>query len=187
MASKNAGCISVAGWHIDLTTGELRQGDQIQRLGPKTTAVLACLAERAGEVISKEDLLASVWPDVAVTDYVLWSCISDLRRALGTRTRSSRTLETLPRRGYRLTADVVVHHAADDADDAEGESQAGRGPELLPGRERPLIEDRVQEDIAVASRLWSLTVLAVAAGAGFWLATRTCARNSRECSARAGE
>ncbi len=170
---KVSGCISLAGWNIDLVSGELRQGDRRQRLGPKTTAVLACLAERAGEVVSKEELLARVWPKVAVTDYVLWTCISELRRALGTRTRSSRTLETLPRRGYRLTTEVVTHGSLGSS---QPKPQPGPGSDLATKRARPFFGSSDLGEAGPASPYWLLAMLAGAIAAGFWLAARSRSR-----------
>jgi protein kinase/serine/threonine-protein kinase len=69
-------------------------------------AVLVRLADEAGRVVSKEELLEAVWPETYVTDDAVWRCITELRQALGDRTRDPRFIETLPRRGYRLVAAV---------------------------------------------------------------------------------
>jgi len=58
------------------------------------------LWERRGVLVSKDDLIAAVWTDVAVTDESLSQCISDIRRALGT--EAAHLLRTVPRRGYVL-------------------------------------------------------------------------------------
>ena len=70
-------------------------------LRPQTSAVLRHLAEAEGGVVSKEDLLARVWPEVIVGEDSLYRCISELRGAIGDERRT--VLRTVPRRGYRLT------------------------------------------------------------------------------------
>lgn len=72
-------------------------------LRPQSARVLDYLAARAGEVVTRDEIFAEVWPDTAVTDDSLTQCIGDIRRALGDSGR--RVLETIPRRGFRLHAD----------------------------------------------------------------------------------
>ncbi|MFM9942631.1 MAG: winged helix-turn-helix domain-containing protein [Hyphomicrobiaceae bacterium] len=69
-------------------------------LRPKTFEVLRHLAENPGRVISKDELLEAVWPDVTVTDDVITHCISEARRAMGA--DGLTLIETVPRRGYML-------------------------------------------------------------------------------------
>ncbi len=72
------------------------------RVKPKAMAVLVALAQRPGEVVSRAEIFAAVWPDQAVTDDVLTTCLVELRRALVDDARSPRYIETIPRRGVRL-------------------------------------------------------------------------------------
>jgi DNA-binding winged helix-turn-helix (wHTH) protein len=82
------------------------------RLEPRVMAVLTELARHHGRVVSRQELLETIWPDVVVTEYTLNRCIYRLRRALdgvagnGAGARSD-LIETLPKRGYRLLADVT--------------------------------------------------------------------------------
>ena len=69
--------------------------------------VLALLASRAGQVVSKEEINAAVWSGDAVEDTALAHCVSEIRRAFGDDPRKPRYIETLPKRGYRLIAPVV--------------------------------------------------------------------------------
>jgi len=71
-------------------------------LRPKSYRLLEVLCERRGELVSKDDLVREVWPDVFVSDDSLAHCVSDIRRALGL--HAARLLRTVPRRGYMLTA-----------------------------------------------------------------------------------
>ena len=68
--------------------------------------VLVRLAEHAGEVVSREAFDESVWRDAVVTDDSLTWCISELRRTFGEQASNPRFIETIPKRGYRLVADV---------------------------------------------------------------------------------
>lgn len=82
-----------------------REGELVH-VKPKTMDVLVCLAERAGEVVSREELLQRVWQDAHVTDDVITQAIAALRRALRDDRRQPSVLETVPRRGYRLLPPV---------------------------------------------------------------------------------
>lgn len=87
---------------FDPNSGMLKTPDGAPvNLRPQTLAVLRRLAEAQGGVVSKEDLLARVWPDVIVGEDSLYRCISELRSAIGDDRRI--VLRTVPRRGYRLT------------------------------------------------------------------------------------
>ena len=68
--------------------------------------VLVLLAEHAGQVIAKERLIHTVWPDTFVTDDVLTRAISELRRVFGDDVKESRFIQTIPKSGYRLIARV---------------------------------------------------------------------------------
>lgn len=103
---------------LDPVSGELRGGTSCQRLEPKVVEVLLVLVEKAGEVVDKEEILARVWGETAVTDDVLWRCIRRLRKAFGDSARHPRFLETLPRRGYRwlVPAEVAAPSAPEPRD-----------------------------------------------------------------------
>jgi DNA-binding winged helix-turn-helix (wHTH) protein/TolB-like protein len=76
------------------------------RLEPKLMQVLVCLAARPGEVVSKEELMRTVWADTFVTDDVLTRAISELRRVLGDDAKQPSVIETIARGGYRIIAAV---------------------------------------------------------------------------------
>jgi DNA-binding winged helix-turn-helix (wHTH) protein len=67
---------------LDLDRDCLLLDDSEIILRPKTFAVLHFLVENSGRLVSKEDLFAAVWPNIAVTDDVLVQSIGELRRAL---------------------------------------------------------------------------------------------------------
>src|SRR5262245_60240998 len=87
---------------LDLTRGCLRQADQDIPLRPKTFEVLRHLAQNSGQLVSKQELLETVWPRVVVSDDSLMQCIRELRQKLGR--DGHRLIKTVPRRGYLLDA-----------------------------------------------------------------------------------
>ncbi len=97
----------LAEWLIQPAAGTATCGSRAVRLEPKVMAVLVYLADRAGEVVPKDQILGEVWRGTFVKEVVLARGISELRRLLGDDARSPRLIETLPKRGYRLIADVV--------------------------------------------------------------------------------
>jgi len=94
-------------FRLDLRASQLFHGTTAIPLRPKTWAVLVYLAARAGMLVSKDDLLGAVWPDVAVTPDTLNKSIGELRSALGDDSRTPRFLETVHRRGFRFIAPVT--------------------------------------------------------------------------------
>lgn len=74
---------------------------------PKVMQVLVLLAEHAGEVVSKERLLRTVWADTFVGDDVLTRAISELRRVFDDDPKAPRVIQTIPKGGYRLIAPVA--------------------------------------------------------------------------------
>ncbi len=80
-------------------------------LGHKAFGVLARLVTLPDQLVTKEELLASVWPDTAVTDAVLTTAIREIRVAVGDRAGIRRFIQTVHGRGYRFIAPVVARGA----------------------------------------------------------------------------
>jgi predicted ATPase/DNA-binding winged helix-turn-helix (wHTH) protein len=95
-------------FRFDPRTGRLwRDGSEV-KLAPRAAAVLHMLAERAQELVTKQDLLEHVWGGMAVGDDALTSCIQELRGVLGDDARHPHYIETRHRRGYRLMVPATV-------------------------------------------------------------------------------
>lgn len=94
-------------FRLDMANEQLWRGSQPITLRPKTFGVLRCLVERAGRLVSKEELLDTVWPDTTVSDVVPIVCVRELRKALGDDAEAPRFIETLVRRGYRFIAPLT--------------------------------------------------------------------------------
>ena len=98
---------------IEPRQNRIVRGEIEVRLEPRVMDVLVCLAERAGEVVSRETLNEQVWGNVVVTDQAVTNCISELRHHLGDDRSAHRVIETIPKRGYRLTAPVQLAPGTD--------------------------------------------------------------------------
>ena len=94
-------------WTVHPIDGLLSRGDQSERVEPRVMSVLVYLAERAGNVVLKDDILASAWSGQFVEEAVLSQCVYSLRKALGDDARSPQYIATVPRRGYRVIAEVT--------------------------------------------------------------------------------
>lgn len=89
---------------LDPARYELRRGEEVLRLQPKTWDVLRYLVDNPGRLVTKDELLAAVWPGVVVTENSLTRCIMEVRRVLDDDAASPRFIDTVPRRGYRWIA-----------------------------------------------------------------------------------
>ncbi|MCB1036613.1 MAG: transcriptional regulator, partial [Acidobacteria bacterium] len=118
----------------------LRDGEQV-RLRPRSMEVLERLAARQGELVSKEELLREIWEGNAVEEGALAHCISEIRSALGDTPRSQRYIETLPKRGYRLVAELGTA------------ASGGTGPSLIRRRLSPWILTGLALGLAAAGLL----------------------------------
>jgi TolB-like protein/DNA-binding winged helix-turn-helix (wHTH) protein/Flp pilus assembly protein TadD len=94
---------------LDLSRGCLRcDGGEIA-LRPKSFGVLRFLVANAGRLVSKDEILQAVWPDVFVTEDSLIRCIHEIRGALGD--NAQRIVRTLPKRGYLFDVPVAPGEA----------------------------------------------------------------------------
>ena len=93
---------------LDLRDERLWQEHKAIRLGSKAFAILRCLVTHAGQLVTKDILLQTVWPETAVHEAVLTVAIRELRRALGDQARRPQFIETVHGRGYRFIAPVAV-------------------------------------------------------------------------------
>lgn len=98
--------LRIGDWCVNAAANELTRDGEIVRIEPKAMEVLLFLADRAGQVVSREDLLAALWLGAVVGDDALTQAVIKLRKALGDTARSPRYIETISKRGYRLNARV---------------------------------------------------------------------------------
>jgi TolB-like protein/DNA-binding winged helix-turn-helix (wHTH) protein len=95
-------------YELDLKNGELRKAGQRLKLQPQPFKVLAILAVRAGETVTREEIQRQVWGEELFVDFErgLNVCIQQIRGALNDDADAPRYIETLPKRGYRFLAPV---------------------------------------------------------------------------------
>jgi TolB-like protein/DNA-binding winged helix-turn-helix (wHTH) protein len=98
--------LRIGDWCVNPTYGQISRGGEVVRLEARTMRLLLCLAQRAGEVVSIDDLLDEVWSGVIVTPDSVYQAVASLRRLLGDDARQPAYIATVPRLGYRLVATV---------------------------------------------------------------------------------
>jgi DNA-binding winged helix-turn-helix (wHTH) protein len=95
-------------FELDLATGELRRKGVKVPLQEQPFRVLALLVSRPGELVTRDDLRATLWPDAVFVDvdHGLNKAVAKIRRALGDLAHNSHYVETLEKRGYRFIAPI---------------------------------------------------------------------------------
>ncbi|MGE3540999.1 MAG: winged helix-turn-helix domain-containing protein [Candidatus Tectimicrobiota bacterium] len=99
-------------WHfgpfrLDLGAERLWREDEVVRLTAKAFGVLSYLVTRAGQLVTKDDLFATVWGGAYVSEAALAVCVRELRQALGDTAQTPQYVETVRGRGYRFLAPVT--------------------------------------------------------------------------------
>ncbi len=133
------------GYTLDIARGSLRAAGGEVQLRPKSFEVLRFLVENADRLVTKEELIKAIWPNVVVTDESLTHCISEVRQAIGDSKQA--IIATVPRRGYRLVAPVslvatgaaAVSHLAPTAADTAAAPSLFHPRSQSPPHDRPSI------------------------------------------------
>jgi Tol biopolymer transport system component/DNA-binding winged helix-turn-helix (wHTH) protein len=97
---------SFQSFRLDTANHLLLHGDERVSLTPKAFDVLRYLVERAGRLVTQDELLESLWPETYVNQEVLRKYILEIRKALGDRPQNPEFIETITKRGYRFIASV---------------------------------------------------------------------------------
>lgn len=146
----------LGGIRVDPGRGTLTLGETSRRVEPRVMDVLCTLAAQAGEGVRREALLDTVWGDIIGNDEALTRAVSRLRaelRAFG----SEALVETLPKRGYRLTCAVVELEPRSEASQLSGSGPSNAGPAPVRAMMR-----RTGWGIGAAAALGVLAVLVFA-------------------------
>ena len=101
-----AGLLTIGGWEIHTSRNCIIKHNQSIRLEPRTLAVLMCLSEKPGEVITRQQLEDEVWQETVVSYDSLSNAIGKLRKAFGDDRKNPKFIETISKVGYRLIAAV---------------------------------------------------------------------------------
>src|SRR6186997_2611720 len=94
-------------FRLEASERRLLQDGQVVALRGKVFETLCVLVSNPGRLLTKHELMQSIWPDAAVEENNLNHNISTLRRALGEHATGQRYIETVPRVGYRFVGDVT--------------------------------------------------------------------------------
>ncbi|HEY9503570.1 MAG TPA: transcriptional regulator, partial [Pyrinomonadaceae bacterium] len=100
-------------FRIDSVKRLLFEDDEIVSLTPKAFDTLLALVEGLGDVLSKEELMQSVWPNQFLEENNLAQNIHAIRRALGEGSGKAKYVETIPKRGYRFVGQIEVSTVRD--------------------------------------------------------------------------
>ena len=112
---------------LDTQRYELRRGGVRLPLRRKVFQVLVYLIEQRDRVVSRDEVLAQVWPDQYVGEETLTSCVKAVRRAVGDNGRAQRVIQTVHGHGLRFVAEVIVTDAP-PAPDLCPSASAAPGP-----------------------------------------------------------
>jgi len=106
---------------VDVPLREIRAPGKRRplRITPKSMGVLLVLVEQAGRVVSRETLMAEVWPDTLPTNDVVTQAITQLRKAFDDERGNPRYIETIAKNGYRLLAPIEWVHTGGPSASAE--------------------------------------------------------------------
>ncbi len=97
-----------SGRRVDVARRQLTRGGIAVPMFPRCFDALVLLIQRRGELLEKEFLLEALWPNVIVDENSLAKVISEVRRALGEGPKDQGSIVTIPKRGYRFSANVTV-------------------------------------------------------------------------------
>ena len=100
------GKLRIGDWTVDPAADQISRDGAVVRVEARTMRLLLCLADRAGQVVSIDELLNEVWAGVIVTPDSVYQAVTSLRRLLGDDPKQPAYIATVPRRGYRLIAAV---------------------------------------------------------------------------------
>ena len=120
-----------APYSLDISTYELRRGEEVLPIPPKVFSLLEYMLKNADRAIPKEELLDEVWADVIVGDAALAQAVSQARRAMG-EPEGSEIIQTVRGRGYRVGVEVRIEDAV---------AQVAAGPSETRASEMPVVDE----------------------------------------------
>ena len=145
-------------FELDLRTCELRKDGSPVKLQGQPMQILVMLLERPGEIVTREELQKTLWPNDTFVefDHSINAAIKRLRHALGDSTESPKYIETLARRGYRFIWPIDVTGTTAEPDRAVKETQVSAGASPKPKNYRLLVS--VAAIVAILAVLLGLNV-----------------------------
>jgi predicted ATPase/DNA-binding winged helix-turn-helix (wHTH) protein len=161
MGSPSATRVLFGPFELSAAERSLKKAGEVVPLGGRAFDVLAALVDKAGEVVSKDELIAKAWPDVTVEEGSLRVHLSALRKALGDGQFGTKYIENVQGHGYRFV--VSVTRQADDHDHGHASSGVSNLP---PPLSRMIGRDDTVRDIRTMLKSRRLTTILGAGGIG---------------------
>jgi DNA-binding winged helix-turn-helix (wHTH) protein len=96
------GDFRIGEWIVQPRLNRMTRGDAAVTLELRVMQVLVCLARRAGDLVTRQELIDTVWATEFIGENILTRAVAELRKALGDDARNPSFIETIHRRGYRL-------------------------------------------------------------------------------------
>jgi DNA-binding winged helix-turn-helix (wHTH) protein len=103
---------SLGAWLVEPALNRISRGSDVRHVRPRLMDVLVFLCERAGEVVSKDEILERVWQQRFVAESALSRSVAELRQLLEDDAERPRFIETIPKRGYRVLASAGARRYA---------------------------------------------------------------------------
>ena len=167
MEPPNSDILRIGSWCVDPGARQISRGGEVVRVEERTMRLLLCLAGRAGQVVSIDDLLNEVWAGVNVSPDSVYQAVASLRRVLDDDPKEPTYIATVPRLGYRMVAQVSLWN-----DSAQG--KPARTIVSAPDVVARHLEDgsadaapRRRSALAIAAGL--ILGLVLVAGLAFWM------------------
>jgi TolB-like protein/DNA-binding winged helix-turn-helix (wHTH) protein len=115
-------------WIVRPQRACIERGGEVVHLQPKPLAVLECLCEARGEVVTRADLFDQVWPGGVVSDATLTQCVVELRRVFGDDPRNPSVIRTIPKVGFCLVPPVeALPQEPEPSGESEGDARGSPG------------------------------------------------------------
>ena len=102
----NLSILCVNQWQLHPDENRIYRGDHYLDLQPRCMSLFQFLAERPGKVVSRQELMDTVWQGRIVGEDALNNCVKKLRRLLDDDPKNPKVIETISKKGYRLVARV---------------------------------------------------------------------------------
>jgi TolB-like protein/DNA-binding winged helix-turn-helix (wHTH) protein len=171
MSVEASAVFRIGKWRVDAALDEISADGKIVKLEPRAMRVLVCLADRAGDVVSVDQLLKVVWRDVVVTPDSVYQVVAGLRRALADVEAGASYIVNVPRRGYRLVAPVTSPYT-----DAPRPIEHPAFSERVAAVPISVTADSSEDSSAVMRPvrrwLWGICLAVTIAVVGYWLSGR---------------
>lgn len=155
--------IAFGEFEIDLAARELRRGNAPVTIEPKAFDVLSLLLEHRDRVVTKDELVDTVWQGRFISDSAMSTAIKAARHAVGDDGRSQSVIRTLHGHGFRFVADL--REVVAEADERQSVSSQTRGPTNLKRRRRELI-GRDAEKASIVSQLREHRIVSIVGPGG---------------------